>query len=533
MKRKRVESKPEVLKARLDPQWLGILAIVLVVFICYLPAINGGFLWDDPDYIRDNPLLRTGEGLVRIWTSPRLSPQWYPVTFTSFWTEYQLWGLNTTGYHLTNVLLHCGSALLFWRVLKRLEVPGALLAASVFALHPVMTESVAWMTERKNTLSLFLALATLHAWLRTRNAISPRSYTACLILFALALLSKSVVATLPAVMLVIVWWKEGRIPKREWLLVLPMLAMAIAMGSVTAYLEHQHVGASAALTPELELSLLQRIVIAGRVIWFYAVKLLLPVNQSFIYPRWEIPATPSMQLIAPLTVLIVLMALLLRHRKIGRGPFAAVAIFCGVLLPVLGFFNVYPMRFSFVADHFCYHASLSLIALISAGLMRLHKYAGFVILVPLAILSFSRATIYTDARTLWEDTHARNPSWMVKMNLGNAIRFGSSPSPSQLDRAEKLFREARDLKPGNAETHLLVGIFAGERGNLAEAESCFREAVRINPRHAESWYYLGEAMRFQKRLDEAIDAYDRALAINPDYELAKEKRQRALDGKGG
>jgi hypothetical protein len=511
-------------RATVHLEWYWMLAILAATIVAYTPSLGGGFLWDDPQYIRDNPLLRDFAGLVKIWISPTASPQWYPVTFTSFWIEYQLWATTTGGYHFTNLLLHCASVVLLWRILKRLDFEPALLAAGIFALHPLMTESVAWMTERKNTLSLFLGLVSLWFWLKTRERFEVRSYILCVVCFILSLLSKSVVATLPAVFLVIVWWRHGRIAKADWMHACPLFLGGIAMACVTAYLESKHVGASAALTPELNLTMLQRIVIAGRVIWFYAVKLIWPVNQSFIYPRWEIPTTPSLQLIAPIAVAVILAALLVLQKKIGRGPFAAVAIFCGVLLPVLGFFNVYPMRFSFVADHFAYHASIALIVIVATGLTRLHRNAPFIVLVPLAVMTFLRTTVYTDARTLWEDTHARNPSWMVKMNLGNALRFGERSNSADLVRAEQLYREARDLKPDNAETQLLVGIVAGARGNLTEAESCFREAVRINPNHAEAWYYLGESLRFQKRNDEAMGAYDRAIEIDPNFAKAKDAK---------
>ena len=243
-------------------EWLVMLGVLLATCIAYTPSITGGFLWDDPEYIRDNLLLRDVHGLVRIWTEPTASPQYYPVTFTSFWIEHQLWGLETGGYRFINLLLHCGSAILLWRILKKLEVPGAMLAAAMFACHPVMTESVAWMTERKNTLSLLLALWSLRYWLQQQDTRSVRGLVLCALFFILAILSKSVVATLPAVFLVIAWWKHGRINKADWIKALPLQVVGAVMGVATAMIEKHHVGATAAMVPELNLSTLQRIVIA-------------------------------------------------------------------------------------------------------------------------------------------------------------------------------------------------------------------------------------------------------------------------------
>jgi hypothetical protein len=266
----------KVKRSRIDlPTLLGAAVIACATFAVYWPAIRGDFIWDDPDYVVNNPTLRDLPGLLRIWTEPRSLPQWYPMVHTTFWIEYQLWGLNPTGYHTTNVLLHIASSLLLWKLLQVLEVPGAWLAAAIFALHPVQVESVAWITERKNVLSGFFALLATLAYLRFDRtmrrrdaaAIEPhnasaqlpgprsyhhrRQYAVCLALFIAALLSKSVTATLPAAILVIFWWKRGRIELRRDLLPLtPFFILGIAMGLLTAYLEHTHVGASSATIAE-------------------------------------------------------------------------------------------------------------------------------------------------------------------------------------------------------------------------------------------------------------------------------------------
>jgi hypothetical protein len=152
-----------------QPWWRdGLLALLLVMMTVtvYWPALHGGFVWDDDDYISANKTLRSLHGLWEIWFKPGATCQYYPLTFTGFWIGYQLWGLNPLGYHLLNVLLHALVSVLLWQVLARLKARGAWLAGALFALHPVCVMSVAWMTELKNTLSASLALGAGWAYLR-------------------------------------------------------------------------------------------------------------------------------------------------------------------------------------------------------------------------------------------------------------------------------------------------------------------------------------------------------------------------------
>src|ERR1700728_3513974 len=140
--------------------------ILLGIFIVYFPALHGRFIWDDDMYVTNNPLLTAPDGLRRIWFSQHFQSQYFPLVYTTLRLEHALWGLNSFGYHIVNVLLHGGNALLVWALLQRLAVPGAWLAAAIFALHPVEVESVAWMTELKNTESTLFYLLALLAWLK-------------------------------------------------------------------------------------------------------------------------------------------------------------------------------------------------------------------------------------------------------------------------------------------------------------------------------------------------------------------------------
>ncbi|HOW90547.1 MAG TPA: hypothetical protein PL037_09700, partial [Elusimicrobiales bacterium] len=318
--------------------------LVCMTALAYLPALrDGGYIWDDKAHVSGCHFLENAAGLRAIWTRIGSrnggTQQYYPLTYTSFWAEYRLWGPDPAGYHLTNVLLHGLNAALVWLILLRLRVPGALLAALIFALHPVHVESVAWITQRKNVLSGFFYLLSLRCFLKFfgveenegrtsagTGAASPGLYAAGSVLFVCALASKSVTATLPAAVLLALWWKRGRIAWKELLLVSPLLAAGAASGLVTAYLEKHHVGASGA---DWALSPAERFILAGRALWFYAGKLAWPSPLMFIYPRWDITGEAWPQYLLPSGALAVISALWRLRVRLGRGPLAAVLFFSG------------------------------------------------------------------------------------------------------------------------------------------------------------------------------------------------------------
>lgn len=341
--------------------WSGIL--VVLTCIAYIPAMRAGFIWDDDNYVTQNRMLRSTAGLWSIWTDPRSTPQYYPLVHTTYWCEFQAWGLWPPGYHLVNILLHASNAVLIWLILRKLEVPAPWMAAAVFALHPVHVESVAWITERKNVLSGFFSLAATIAFLQfAESSYDRRScnsqrwgyYVLTLVLFVAALLSKTVAVTLPAALLLITCWRKGRISVENLLHLLPMFGIAVPFALLTIWLERYHVGATGA---DWQLTLIERGLIAGRAFWFYAGKLIWPHPLIFIYPRWQISGSMWWQHLYPLSAVGVIILLAVRRKQIGSGPLVAVLLFAGILFPALGFFNTFPMRYSFVADHFQYIAS--------------------------------------------------------------------------------------------------------------------------------------------------------------------------------
>lgn len=273
----------------------GIGAALLLVGIglaAFWPAMSAGFVWDDDDYVTQNMALRTAEGLRDIWVRPGAVTQYYPITYSTFWLERRLWGDDPRGFHVLNVALHLGSALLLWRVLLRLEIPGAWWAALIWAIYPVQVESVAWVTERKNCLSgLFYFLGAL-AYLRSQPSGEARRgaqlrwwYALSLASFVAALLSKTAACSLPAALLLVAWWKAGAIRRRDVIDLLPHFAVGVVLSAMTVWMEHRHVGATGS---EWQLSVGQRVLIAGRAITFYLATLAWPAKLAFVYPRWDV-----------------------------------------------------------------------------------------------------------------------------------------------------------------------------------------------------------------------------------------------------
>jgi tetratricopeptide (TPR) repeat protein len=493
--------------------------ILLATVIAYLPAFRAGFIWDDDAYVTENPTLHDFDGLRRIWFEIGATDQYYPLVFTTFWIEQQIWGLAPLGYHAVNILLHATSAILVWLILRRLDVPGAVFAALLFAQHPVHVESVAWVTERKNVLSGILYLASLLWFLRHAYVPSGgkgRWYALTLLSFAGALLSKTVTATLPVVLLLLLWWKHGRVRKHEFVATLPMFVLGGLAALVTIWVERHHVGTKHI---DWNLTAVDRALVAGRAVWFYLGKLVWPVELTFIYPRWQIPGAPAWHFVAPAGVIGLGLLTWIMRKRFGNGPFVAFAYFVITLLPALGFIDVYPMRYSFVADHFQYLASLGPLALVAALAARLplrRESAGIgggLVLVALATLTWRQCGIYRDAETLWRDTIAKNPAaWMAHGNLAAELA-----KRGRVDDAMHYYREGLRLKDDAPQVHFALAELLQRNGLLDDAIKHYRYATRINPRYAEAHNNLALCLAGMDRGDEALEHYEVALALKPDY----------------
>jgi protein O-mannosyl-transferase len=509
--------------------WCFCLILAVVTVMAYQPAWHGGLLWDD-DNCTTPPELRSLDGLRRIWFQPRATAQYYPLLYTSYWVQQRLWGDSTSGYHLINLLLHIGCVVLVLRILRFLKIPGAELAAIIFALHPVNVETVAWIAERKNTLSGIFALAATLSYLKFDEGRSRRSYALAIGLFLFGLLSKTAIVTLPLAWLVIFWWKRGAISwRRDVVPVGPFVFLSVAAGLVTRWFENTGIGYKAAI---LDFSLLDRCLIAGRAFWFQLGKLLWPSNLTFVYPRWDINAGVWWQYLFPIAVL-GLVGLLWSLRRWSRAPLAGVLIYLVLLLPSLGFLNIYFFVYSFVADHWQYLACLGIITPCASGIVLLAERLkgwqawlepGITLVLGgvLFVLTWQQSRMYADIETLYRTTIARNPAcWMAQVNLGNILY-----KANRIPEAMELFKQASEIKPAVA--HYSLGNAFMEKGRTSEAIEEYRQALAIDPDEAETHNNLGNALLLRGRTPEAIHEYEQALRLNPAYAKAHNNLGNAL-----
>jgi len=505
--------------------------LLAATLLAYQPVWHAGFIWDDDFYVTGNSTLHDLNGLRRIWFEIGAVPQYYPLVHTVFWIENHIWGLHPLGYHLVNVLLHAGAAMLLARLLLRLQIPGAWLAAFVFALHPVGVESVAWVTELKNVLSaVFYLAAALAYWRFLTMGDEGRTglwgwYAAAFVLFTAALFSKTITCSLPAALLLLRWWDRGTLRTADLWPLLPFFAIGLALGLQTAWMEKHTVGAQG---ERWALSFAESCLVAGRAVWFYVAKLAWPTHLSFIYPRWQIDSSVWWQWCFPLLTIGAGAALWLMRARLGRAPLTAFLFFIGTLGPALGFIDVYPMRYSFVADHFQYLASIGPITLAAAaGATWSRRYgeqgrqaltaAGAVILVVLAALTWRQATTYSDIETLWRRTIATNPAASIAHNnLGNIL-----VARGRTDEARRHLQTAVDLQPGNPEARDSLGALLLEQGQHDAAVAHFRAALEVQPKHARTHYNLGVALLRKGETDAAIAALRNALQRKPSYHEAQ------------
>jgi protein O-mannosyl-transferase len=498
--------------------WFFCLILAAVTILAYQPAWHGALLWDD-DANTPTPELRSVDGLRRIWLEPRTTQQYYPLLYTSYWLQQRLWGDSPTSYHLVHLLLHIGCVVLVLKILRLLRIPGAELATIIFALHPVNVESVAWIAERKNTLSGVFALAATLFYLKFDEGRSRRCYALAIGLFLLGLLSKTAIVTLPLALLVIFWWKRGTISwRRDVVPLFPFFCLSAAAGLMTRWVEYGNIAYKART---LDFSLLDRCLIAGRAFWFQLGKVLWPSNLMFMYPRWEINGCVWWQYLFPLAVL-VLLGILWRLRRWSRAPLAGVLVYIVLLLPTLGFLNQYFFIYSFVSDHWQYLPCLGIITPCASGIVILAGHfkrwqgwlePGVTLLVAgtLFLLTSRQSRMYTDIETLYRTTIARNPAcWMAQVNLGNILY-----KANRIPEAMELFNQAMRIKPAVA--HYSLGNALIDKGRTSEAIEEYQRALRINPDYAEAHNNLGGALLLTGRTSDAIAEFEHALRINPYY----------------
>ena len=341
--------------------------MLAVTIVAYQQVWHAGYIWDDDKYVTANPLLTAADGLKRIWFSLDSPSQYFPLVYTSFRFEHALWGLNPAGYHWVNILLHGVNALLVWRLLRALRVPGAWLAAALFALHPVQVESVAWITERKNVLMGFFFLLSLICWVRFVEAEAKerwRFYGAALVFYALALFSKTTACTIPAALLLILWLRRKPINLARLTQIAPFVVLGLAMGLLSIWWERIHQGTQGEI---FSIGPIERILVASHAVWFYLGKLVWPAHLAFSYPRWPIFAADPLNYFWLLLTVVVALLVWFVRRFTGRSVEVALLFFVATLSPVLGFIMLYTFRYSWVADHYQYLACIGPLALGGGG----------------------------------------------------------------------------------------------------------------------------------------------------------------------
>ncbi len=508
--------------------------IAALTFFAYLPAISGDFLWDDAGHVT-NAFLQSWSGLSRIWFEIGATQQYYPLLHTAFWIEHRIWGDMPEGYHLINILWHVMSATLLVALLRRLSIPGALLAGLIFALHPVSVESVAWISEQKNTLSTVFYLGSALIWLNFQEERSFGRYSAASLFFIAALLTKSVTATLPMALLVIAWRKNGKISWRnDILLLLPWMLLSIVAGLTTSWFETTQIGAKNAIS---NLDLMSHLVLAGRIIWFYIGKLLWPVNLVFFYPKWTIDSSVVWEWIYPATLAGLVLMVTLKYKS-NRSLLAAILLFCGTLFPALGFINVYPFIFSYVADHFQYQASLWMIALIAASTWhgftclswaRWVKFGCLIIVIAtLAWLSWHQCGMYRNLHSLYETTLEKNPdSWVANLNLGIVL-----DEEGETEKSLSYLKKALAQKPDFVETLNSLGNVLNKLGRSAEAFPLLEKAVQLQPNFAAAYNSLGVSFMGLGRSEKGISAFERSIELDSKWVLPRLNLGWALANQG-
>ncbi|MGA2603615.1 MAG: tetratricopeptide repeat protein [Verrucomicrobiia bacterium] len=499
----------------------GSAVIVLLTVAAYFPALHGGFVWDDDDHLTANLAMTAPHGLRMIWSSLSVS-RYYPLTLTSFWLQRRLWGLNPMPYHMVNIGLHAINGVLLFLVLQRLRVRAAWLAAAMWALHPVNVESVAWVTELKNTQSGFFFFIAVLCFLRFETDGRHRWYGLALLSGTAALLSKPSTVVLPLVLLLCHSWQRGRWRWKDILRTVPFFAMALLMSVLTIVEQRGHILNQA--SAEWSLGIAERFLVASRAIWFYAKKALWPVDLAFVYPRWDIRIASILAWL-PLAGLgaVGLVLWVWRSRPWGHAALFGLGYFACALLPVLGFFDVYYFRYSFVADHFQYLASAGIVTMVAGGIVNILGRQSLwpsplktaVSLAPLAaltVLTWQQTQMYVNGETLFRRTIQLNPRcWMAYNNLGVLV------SSNRIEDAMEMYHQSLAINPSNAEAHVNIGNALLQLGQLAGAREQYQEAAHLRPGFAEAHHNLGVVLSRLGQRQEAREQWEQAVRIDPNY----------------
>lgn len=510
------------------PPWA--LLVPILTAAVFLPSLDNGFVnWDDDKYIQENTTLFLPKGLATIW-SGRHELQYYPLTLTSFWAEYRLWGNDAKGYHVTNVALHAANALLVVSVARALGMGlgASLVAGLLFGIHPIQVGSVSWASERKNVLAGFFYLLSFLAYRRFRAQGGRAVYAAGILAFAAALLSKTASVTLPAALWLADTIVDRRPPLRSLVPVLPMFALGVAAAAVTVHME-----ARATWTPE---PFAVRPLIAVAAVWFYVGKILWPIPLVPVYPRWEVATSTPWLWASMLGFLIAAAVVFSQRRRLRSQVTWGLPAFVVGLAPMLGLLSFGYLEHAFVADHFVYFAAVGAFCAIAAALepllsrgrepfrRALPAVITVAALVALAALNVRQQGVWSGSMTLWRHTLRHNPRFALgHSNLGSAF-FANGKFPE----ARRQFETALAINPRAAYAHLNLGLVCKQENDIDRAAKHFREAARLQPGAAAPHTMLGVVHFLRREYAEAISAFRQGAAMAPNDPTAAANLGRLL-----
>lgn len=499
-------------------------ALVVLALVAYMPALHGGPLWDDDTYVFNNrEVIRDGM-LGRIWYGTAME-QYYPLTMTAFWVQWRLWGQDTMGYHLVNILLHGLAGILLWRCLARLKIPAAWLAAAIFVVHPVNVPSVAWIAELKNALSGCLFFGSLLVFLRHQQSGRWPLLAASVGLFALALLSKTSVVVLGPLLVGLIWRQRGRLLTKEVLKAIPYFVLAGAMGLVTVWFESHHANTS---LPVEYVRPAAKVAGAGWAFWFYVGKILAPVQLSLIYPLWHVDDHSALAYV-PLALLAVAVGVAFHFRRTwGKYALWTIGYTVVAMLPVLGFVDISFMRCSRVADHWLYLPMVGLLVAACSGAWTIlgrwkaqaRPLAAGLACIVLALLlaqTFRRAAVFASQETLWADTLNHNPDcWLAWYNLGVINGAQNRPAEAMAD-----YERTLALNPRNAEAMNNMGQIEFSQGHYDRARELYLQSLAINPQNPMCHNNMGTLLMRMGEKEKARKEFQNAVDLDAYFTTAR------------
>jgi protein O-mannosyl-transferase len=495
--------------------------IALACLWVYSPSYHGDWLWDDDQLLTANPVVQSGSltGLSKLWFNPD-GADFFPLSYTALWAQWPFFKNQPTGYHVTTIVLHLIGSMLLWALLDRMQIPGAWLSSLIFAIHPVAVESVAWVSETKNTLSLPLFLLSCLCWVvqddEHEGPRRTRFYLLSIVFFLLAMLAKTSMVGLPVLLLLHAWWKRGTVTVQDLIRTSPFFLISLVLGLITIQYQHgRAIGAEKILVGGVA----SRIATAGMAILFYLKQIVWPVNLLPIYPRWEVDPPKVWQFLA-WPVIAAAAAWLWANRGTadrpgwGRHALFGLGFFLLMVLPVLGFVTISYMRITWVADHFIYLPMIGVIALIGAATTRWYERStpsaqplilagGAILLATCGLLAFRYANDWASEDALWTHTLKTNhDAWQAHNRLG-AKKF----SRGDIEGGFYHFTQSTRLRPDLGETHNNLGSALSAKGRLDEAIKEFAVACQLTPHVPAMRVNLANALFQAGRFVEASDAF--------------------------